>query len=354
MSAHGGDEIEAEFKPVLPHRKEIKVVFGWVGGDSPEAVTVPVDRERTSRRDRQLIEPRPEVVHTDGLVIEVIDGRIGILSGRIDLLIRSRDESIQACDFGWPHGIHRGAPPDDRPLWNDWRPEAGFHQATKSIVGDQVTVSMSSSFSVTARKRPAGSPRQPLQQRRRPPRPPAPITIQQLPDHAEVPHPRATPRSESRRPVYELHADVDFSPPSERADGLELIISGLYVFRSTGDEIKLIPLPAPGEDLALSGIAFATDDGPVELLRWEVGHNEIPTLVVRPPSPLAYPDIRVLHGNASASLWMRPGHDGTITGGLPAMYREAFEGSHVRLGLRLLGRPAPTARIAIALSHIGS
>ncbi|MGH2792738.1 MAG: hypothetical protein ACRDKG_00380 [Actinomycetota bacterium] len=354
MSAHGGDEIEAEFKPVLPHRKEIKVVFGWIDEDSSEPVTIPIDRERTSRLDRQLIEPRPGFVHTDGLDIEVIDARVGALGGRIDLLIRGRDESIYACDFGWPHGIHRGGPPDDRPLWIDWRPDAGEHQATKTVVGDHVTVSMSSIISVTARKRPVGSLRPSRQPRPRPPRPPDPVTIEHLPDHTEIRDVTATRRSETRRPVHELHAEVDFSPPSTSSDAIELIISGLYVFRAAEDEIKTIPLPAPGEDLALNDIEFATRDGSVRLLRWEAGHNEIPTLVVRPPSPLWYPDIRVLHGNASVSLWMRPGNDGTIAGGLPTMYREAFEGSSVRLGLRLLGKPAPAVRMALPLSPMGS
>ena len=81
----------------------------------------------------------------------------------------------------------------------------------------------------------------------------------------------------------------------------------------------------------------------------------IPHLVVRTSSPWCYPDIRVLYGDQSVSLWMHPGLDGTVIGGLPGMYEAAFKDpAGVRLALRLLGRPAPEVRIPIPLSPPGS
>jgi hypothetical protein len=157
------------------------------------------------------------------------------------------------------------------------------------------------------------------------------------------------------RPQLEIRAVAEHDPPPPESSGVELTISGLYLFRFAGGEVITVPPPRPDAEVDLTGTFFETDHGRVELIRWEPDANVIPRLVIRAPSPWWYPDMRVLYGDESVGLWMHPGLDGTVIGGLPAMYEDAFKDpAGVRLALRLLGRPAPDVRIPIALSPPGS
>jgi hypothetical protein len=357
--AHGGDIMEAGFDPVLPDRNEIKVVFGSFMdnryADSP--ITIPVDRERTARFERRLGEPRPPAVETDGIAIEVTNARVGVLRGVVDLLLTARDESILACEIGWPHRVHAPPGPGSSALWADWPPRESIVQQPKTTrgPGGMTTVSMSQSISVTgvalrARSRPPGP------ERPSPPQPQNPVVVRTMPEGTLLGGVGAHRTSERLLlPTLEARATATHDPPGPEASGVELALSGLYLFRFASGEIITVSSPRTDAEVDLTGTIFETDHGPVELLRWEPGYNVIPTLVVRTPSPWWWPDIRVIHGEESVSLWMHPGMDGTVTGGLPQMYEAAFQDpAGVRLALRLLGRPAPEVRIPIALSPPGS
>ncbi len=356
--AHGGDIMEAEFDPVLPDRDEIHVVFGSFmdnrHADSP--ITIPVDRGRTARFERRLAEPRPPAIGTDGVKIEVINARVGALRGVIDLLITSQDESLLACEIGWPHSLHASlGGPGSPALWADWHPRESIVQPNTTRGPDgMTTVSISQSISVTgvagrARPRPPGP------ERPRPPEPPNPITVRGMPEGSPLARVGAHKKSERLSPPFEARATAKHDPPSPESSGVELAISGLYLFRFAGGEVITVPHPRPDAEVDLTGTFFDTEHGSVELIRWEPNGNVIPGLVVRTPSQWWYPDIRVLYGDESVSLWMHPGLDATVIGGIPAMYEDAFKDPvGVRLALRLLGRPAPEVRIPIALSPPGS
>ena len=352
MSAGGGDVIEAEFGPVRPDRKEIRIAFVGRYGEEPrasEAITMPVDRDRTARFDRELEGSAPPPAHVDGVEVAVTGVRIGVLAGDAQLVIRG-DERTLACDMGWPHHLFLPSRDGD-PLWSDWHPDDGSTRIEQTTRPDgTVTLSMSNSVTVTASlQRDAAHKRPPT--RELPPEPPPPVSVRTLPDRVAMSNAGAHLQRGRMHPPIEMHAVVTFAPPPREAAGLELNISGLYLFRPATSKTLTVPTPRRGEDLDLHGYQFETEHGDVVLVRWEAGFNELPTLVVRPPSPFWYPDVRVIYGDASASLWMRPGLGGTVIGGLPAMYREAFgDPAGVRLGLRVLGKPAARTRIELPLS----
>lgn len=355
--AHGGDIMEAEFDPILPDRSEIKVAFGSFMdnryADSP--ITIPVDRRRTARFERHLAEPRPPVVETDGIKIEVTNARVGVLRGVVDLLMTGRDDSILASEIGWPHRVHAPSGPGSPALWADWYPrESIVEPKTTRGPGGMSTVSMSQSIAVTgiAGRARLGPPRP---ERPRPPEPPNPVAVRALPEGSPLTGVSAHQQSARLRPPIEARAIATHDPPSPESSGEELAISGLYLFRFGGSRIITVPPPRSDAGVDLTGTFFETDYGRVELIRWEPDGNVIPRLVVRTPSPWWYSDIRVLYVDQSVSLWMRPGLDGTVTGSLPGMYEAAFQDpAGVRLALRLMGRPAPEVTIPIALSAPGS
>ena len=355
--AHGGDIMEAEFDPVLPDRDEIRVVFGSFMdnryADSP--ITIPIDRRRTARFERRLVEPRPPDIETDGVAIEVKNARVGVLRGVVDLLMTGRDDSILACEIGWPHRVHAQSGPGSPALWADWYPRESIVEPKTTRGPDgMTTVTMSQGVSATAvvgRAR----PRPPGPERPSPPRPPNPVAASGMPQGSPLAGVGASMERGRLGPLFELQHTVTHDPPSPESSGVELAISGLYLFRFARGDVITVPPPRPEAEVELTGTSFETDHGRVELIRWEPDANVIPSLIVRTPSPWWYPDIRVLYRDQSVSLWMHPGLDGTLTGGLPGMYEAAFKDPvGVRLALRLLGRPAPEVRIPINLSPPGS
>lgn len=352
MSAGGGEIMEAQFDPVLPSRTEVKIAFGRFGAD-PSAgspVTIPVDRGRTARFERRLGDPYPDVAETDGVTIAVADAKVGVLHGRIDLLLTSRDDSILAVEFGWPHRVFRQAGPGVAALWSDWRPRESVVRPATTTRGGMTTVSIGSRMSLRATTRRTG-PAQPARERRYPPEPPQPVQLLTVPEGYPLTEVSAQSRSWRLDPSLEMSAEVSHGVPEPASSGVELVVSGLYLCRFAGGRMITVPNPKADSIVDLTGAAFEDGDDRVELIRWEPGPDGSGTLVVRAPSPWWWPDVRIFHDEQSVSLWMRPGVDGTAVGALPRMYAAAFEDPRgVRLALRMLGRPAPEIRIPIALT----
>ncbi|MGH2785782.1 MAG: hypothetical protein ACRDJ1_11010 [Actinomycetota bacterium] len=350
----GGDVLEARFGPVDPNRTEIRIEFVGMPDDegSDGVISVPVDRGRTARYDRTLMD-RPPSEHVDGVDLEVVDARIGARSGEIDLAVRTDDTTVRALEVGFPRmNFHHGRPFDDDPLLTDWRPKESGGRTTTERRGDMTVVSISASFTATATKR-VGPRRD-----RRPappnaPEPPDPVAVVELPSGAA--------RAASEHPMRATHAighvdklsRITFPRLSDGATGVRVTVSGIYVFREIARQIVEVPLPPEGHDLDLQGASFETPDGPIDLLGWRWDANVLPRLEFRAPHAFWYPHLRVIHGEASAGLWIRPGPEGTLAGGLPAMFSEAFTGRSVKLGIRLLGKPAPQVGFDLAFEAAG-
>jgi hypothetical protein len=147
-----------------------------------------------------------------------------------------------------------------------------------------------------------------------------------------------------------------FDLPPQDATGIELSLDDLVVFRTCGDQIVTVPAPSLDETVDLTGRSLGCGGQRVELLRWEPPNysTATPRLFVRSP-PRSWPDVRVLVGDRSVTLWMRPTIEGTLRGSLPGMYLSAFVGSEeLSLGLRMLGQPLSVDPITIGLSPAGS
>lgn len=351
--AHGGDVIQAVFEPVQPHRDEIELRFGPRHAAGGVRATVPVDRRRTARMERYLADPRPPVVETDGVAIEATAARVGVLHGVVDMTITTLDESILTLEMGWPHRTHIRRGPGPEAFWNEWYPRESEVQETRTLEPDgTMTVSVSQSISVTAVARRGGPLRRTLPD---PPRPPPPVRVVATPGGEPLEGSGST-HAKGRVPEPpRTFADVTHDPPPPEASGIEVSLSGLYLCRFGSDRIVTVPNPTPGNETDLIDAGFDIPGGRVELIRWDPGYDVIPNLVIRTPSPRWWPDIRILHGDQSVSLWMRPGLDGTVVGGLPRMYEAAFQNpGGVRIALRMVGRPATEILIPIAWTAPGS
>jgi hypothetical protein len=148
---------------------------------------------------------------------------------------------------------------------------------------------------------------------------------------------------------------LQFDVPAEEATGIEVSVDDLVVFRSCGDHVVVVPAPSLDAPVDLGSRSLTCGDETVHLLRWEPPNHSTatPRLFVQSP-PSCWPDIRVLVGDRSVSLWMRPTVDGTLEGGLPGAFLSAFTGSaELRLALRMFGRPLSIDPIAIALGSAG-
>ena len=358
--AHGGrDMVTAHFDPVLPQRRHLVLGFGSHRHDRlPRAsVEVPIDRARTSNVERYLADPVPPAVETDGVKVEVLDARMGVLRGLIEVLITSTDDSILRVEMGWPEHMHH-APggPGPAELWREWHPEEATMRSTKRRMPDGTwQVSMEQNIGglvAVARATPADAP--PLPEP--PPEPPAPVTFRSLPNHEPLFGSASTRGSGGHGlPTPATIAPLTHEPLSDDAAGVEAIISGLYACRAAASRIITVPRPDLKTTVDLAGAGFDTPDGRIQLIRWEPSMSGSYDLIVRPPAPDLWADVRIVHGDESVSLWMRPHYEGTIRGGLPRMYNTAFEHpGGVRVGLRMIAKPAPEVRIPVALTAPGA
>jgi hypothetical protein len=159
------------------------------------------------------------------------------------------------------------------------------------------------------------------------------------------------PIRDSLQEGYTLRFDL----PPEDATGIELSLDDLVVFCTCGNKVVQVPAPSLDGPVDLAGISLGCGDDSADLIRWEPPNysTATPRLFVRSPAK-SWPDIRVLVGDRSVTLWMRPTIEGTLEGGLPGMYLSAFVGSdELSLGLRMLGHQLSVDPIGIGLTSAG-
>jgi hypothetical protein len=360
-SGSGGlEEYIAEFAPVLPHRRTIIVGFGSRENEprSGKPIAVPVDRQRTRGAERYLADHVLPRVAGDGVMVEVVDARVGVRTGVIDLVISVDDDSVLGVEIGWPDRLlrRRQGGPGPEAFWREWRPrQAKVRPTTRRMPDGTLRMEIGQAIGgigvARSARRPDPSP--PTDPR---PEPPEPVSFISLPDGDRLYGTGTTTPGGPVMPGPQSLASLSHHPPGDDATGVEAIISGLYLCRFSSPEILTVPPPRPDSSVELSGAGFDTAEGRVELVRWETPFSDgAPWLTVRPPSADLWTDVRVLYGEESVSLWMRPGRGGTVTGGLPRMYAPAFEApGGVRLAIRMIGRPAPEMRIPVQLTPEGA
>jgi hypothetical protein len=150
--------------------------------------------------------------------------------------------------------------------------------------------------------------------------------------------------------TLEQHWALRFDPPPDGATGLELLVDGLFVFRTGASDIVAVPAPQRDEAVDLLGYSLVCGSERVELLRWEPRREGVPSLVIAPVPSDCRPDVRVVSGASSASLWLERTPDGRYVGGLPSTYDALFDGDEVCLALRSVGRRVDISPITLALS----
>jgi hypothetical protein len=328
----------AHFKPVLPHRKT--VVLAWQPRPQAldEAITtaVPVDRGQTAAHDRSLADP-PSPVECDGMRVSVADGAGGVVVGLVDIVIEPGDPDIPAFSLGGPPmGFlpypRRGPGPEE--LWREWSPPL---DSTKGWGGP--TISTATAVAVFDQDAAAKAP---------PPLEPAWTTVA-FPSRESLAalgsHGHGGP------PATAQALTLRFDAPRPEDAGIEVTLAQLYLFRYAGGKRLVVPAPGEGETVDLTGMGFDWQGSRLELLCWRPRADSACSLCVRPPSPDAWPDIRVLAEGGSVSLWTRPQADGTLECGLPRIYDPLFRQSDtVELALRMVGHPIEPITLTVPLT----
>lgn len=354
-----GDLLVAHLPPA--EGSTVLVTFDRFDDDGHE-VELPIDRARTRPYERRSVSP-PQPLMTDGAQVAIRGAAVGLLTATIGLEITSDDPALTAAALGsrgfLPHP-HRQA--GSGPLWRDWFPppeppptptepnenaESAGPDAPESP--RQLRRSLRASASATATLQFTAVPEG--QRSAPPPAPPTPVTVRALPGGHVLATQGWGGRGGPVPDTLSVRATLRFDPPPDDASALELVLDELFIFRRCAGDLVEVPAPRGGEMVDLGGRAFVCGSQRVDLVRWEPGeHGATARLVVRRSHPGLWPDIRVVADNASVSLWLRPIAHDELAGGLPGIYNPLFPDRQVTLGLRMLGRKANMAPIAIPLS----
>ena len=354
-----GDLLVAHLPPA--EGSTVLVNFGDFDNDDHE-VELPIDRVRTRPHERQPGGPHVAFM-ADGARVAILGAAVGLLMATIDLEVSSDDRAIVAATLGargfLPHP-HRHA--CSGALWRDWFPPAeplpGDQPTGDEEIGGQGPPGSSRELlrtrlgaSATATARFTAVPEG--QQSPPPVPPPRPWKVRTLPDRQGL---AAQGWSTGGGPVPEtlsMGTTLRFDPPHDDVSALELVLDELFIFRRCSDELVEVPGPRSDESLDLSGRSLACGSERIDLVRWEKSEQGNPDLVVRPSHPGLWPDIRVVRGNASVSLCLRPDAGEELAGGLPGMYNPLFPaGGQVILGMRMLGRKATVPPFTIPLAPV--
>ncbi|HKY74996.1 MAG TPA: hypothetical protein VJS45_02570 [Acidimicrobiia bacterium] len=316
---------------------------------------LPIDRMRTRPYERWLVAvPAPTM--TGGVRVEIVDAAVGLLMTTVKLEITADDPAVVAARLGplaFLPSPYREA--GSGPLWREWipRPEP---TRPASPVGDEagsrsgaVRAEMRAEASATARftKLPPGAA-----QRAPAPARPDPAVLVALPRGEVCARQGASERPGATADRLSVRTELQFDAPSDDASQLELRLNELVVFRRCEADPVDVPAPRADEVVNLSGRHLRCGPDTVELLRWVPDDHGTPRLVVRPVQAGLWPDIRIVAGNASVSLWLHPGdNDDELTAGLPGRYRQLFPpNQRVTIGLRMVGRRADIPPITLPLT----
>jgi hypothetical protein len=321
----------AHMPPISAEHTKIVVTFGGLGRAGTE-IELPIDHTLSQPHERRGADGGAAVV-VDGVSIRVLGAEVGVLMATVDLEISAEDPTIADASLGGrSHPTHPHVRAGSGPLWREWFPP-------------DLPSSRSDPVKIVVARRAEGevadvAPR------------PMPWTVRSLPDgqplarHGAMGQGGSTPDSLSRRET------LQFDVPAPDATAIEVSLDDLVVFRTCHEEVQKVPAPSLERPVDLLGRSFTCGGEEVVLLRWEPPDygTATPRLFVRPSSE-CWPDIRVVVGPASITLWMSPAADGTLVGGLPGAYLPAFTGSdELDLGLRMVGHRLDVAPMVIGLS----
>ncbi|MGH9011185.1 MAG: hypothetical protein ACRDYF_15235 [Acidimicrobiia bacterium] len=356
-----GDLLVAHLPPA--EGLTVLVDFGRFDRGSHE-VELPIDRARTRPYERRSTS-LPAPLMSDGARVAIRGAAVGLLEGTIDLEITSDDPALVAATLGsrslLPHPHRRAG---SGPLWRDWfpPPEPTPTPTQPSDDDDETGDPEPSGSSRPLRRRLGASatatarftPLPEGQQSAPTPAPPTPGHLLALPSRQVL---AIHGWSSGGGPIPEtlsLDAILRFDPPPSDASAVELVLDKLIIFRHCDAQLVEVPGPRPGEPVDLGGRSLICGSDRIELVRWEPSEHGRSRLVVRPSRPELWPDVRVVAGSTSASLWLRPTAEGELAGGLPGMYDPLFPAREpVTLGLRMLGRKAniPPVTVPFAPAH---
>ncbi len=351
--------------PVMPHRTSIAVAFVLrARGSAEEPVTsepviLPIDRSLTAPHER--FASKVSDVDVPGVRVRVLGGSAGVMSTVLELLVEATDETALMMDLGEPFGGHlshlrRG--PGPVAFWREWVPEqAVIGSRRTSGPGGRFSTSASSSVRLTARRL-SDEERASRETEREQKLEPTEIhedawTARSIPDGTALPLQGSSSGGGTPGTGRSLSVAMTFGAPAKTSPGVVLTLKGVVLHHFGSERTLRVPGPRANSMVDLSGNGFDWRDGRVELQAWRsrVEGGWMTHRLVVAPSELAWrPDIRVLHDDASVSLWMRPMSDGTHRGGLPAMYNEMFEKDDVSLALRMVGVQSDPIRVEVPLS----
>jgi hypothetical protein len=334
----------------MPPAEGSTVLVSFGDFDEGPDVELPIDRTRTRPFERQCPTlPAPFIA--DGARVAILGAAVGLLMATVDLEVTSDDPTLAAATIGargvLPHP-HRLA--GQGPLWQEWFPPPEQSPAPAQNVGQgppsQVEVRFRASATARARlarrskHSPTAAPARSL-----------PWEVRAQPGGQLLPTQGGSGRGGPVPDALLMGTTLQFDPPPDDALALELVLNELFIFRSCDGEVVEVPGPRPGEAVDLRGQSLASGPDRLDLVRWQTGVQGNPQLVVRPSRPELWPDIRVVGGNASVSLWLRPDGPDELVGGLPGMYESLFPaGGQVVLGMRMLGRRAHVPPVTIPLA----
>ncbi|MDQ4082078.1 MAG: hypothetical protein M3123_04215 [Actinomycetota bacterium] len=331
-------------KPVFPSRRFVVLAFRLFAGREATPLAVAVERRRTAAYDRFLGEA-PAPIEGDGVRVTLLDAQAGLVAGTVDVLVELLAPDVLGLTLGrlgfLPH-VPRGPGPEA--LWREWLPPSSPPVDTAKLeVGGAVTETVAA----RAVEDPEASVASP--------RPEPGWTAVAFPGREPLAEaswsgaggpPLATPIG-----IFSLF----FDPPPHEAEGVELSIRQLYLFRYGGGETLTLPPPSAREPVSLAGLGFDYGGERLALDAWETTPDGSFALSLRPPAPDWWPDLRVLADGRSATVWSQPLADGTIRYALPRVYEELFRGrGGVRIALRLVGRPVAPVEMRVPLTPPGS
>jgi hypothetical protein len=335
-------DLRAAFLPPVPENGSSIFIEFEHGTDGTDEIELPVDRARTRPYERHAGSPIGPVA-AGGVQLQLLGVTAGLLVATADFDVVATDRQAVALSVGRRAFVPHPDGPGRGPLWREWHPP--MPPATASLRAATATATATA----TARAGTHPSP---------PPRPPPePFLVRAVPGG----HPLAVegfsghPSPPGHRPLAES-VTLRFEPPSPDAGAVELALAELYVFKPCDGEITDVPAPRPDRTVDLSGHRLpcgpdGTEADAIELLRWEPSEHGSAYLVAQAPSPECWPDIRIVAGHSSASLWLGPTAGIELAGGLPPLYEPLFDGERLRLGLRMLGRPAALPPVTVPLTR---
>jgi hypothetical protein len=137
-----------------------------------------------------------------------------------------------------------------------------------------------------------------------------------------------------------------FDAPPESSEAVELALEQLWAYRFAGAHAT-IPSPQEQRSISLEGTALEGAGCRVNLQRWDpVGPNGF-RLTARCDPPDAWPDLRILQGQTSVSLWCEPPYEGEVSAGLPLNHAALFDRPTVEIALRMAAhRVEPVTLVA--------